>query len=222
MSVQALTWLQIINRILSRLRESTVAANNTNDYSTLVGALVNQVKTEIEKAYYWNSMRDTYSVSATVGNTNYILTSSGMNAIIIDGWNITTPMKLVRGTNADFNAKFFGVAAVQTGSVEQYLPAGYSVNYDLTVDVWPSPSASQSLKFTVYRPQNDLAADGDIPLCPQEVLIEETIARLLVERGDEGADKPQPGESFIRKDLLQTAVSIDGGMDEEETDWIVT
>src|SRR5207247_471331 len=108
MAVNALTWLQIINCILVRLREVTVAVNDSTDYSKLVGGLVNQVKTEIEKAYYWQAMRDTYSVSATVGTTNYALTSSGMNAVIIDGWNITQQQQLSRGTNTDFNAKFFG------------------------------------------------------------------------------------------------------------------
>lgn len=219
MAVGSLTWLQIINRILVRLREGTVAANNTTDYSSMVGQLVNQVKTEIEKAYYWQSMRSTYSVSATVGNTNYSLTGAGKNAVIIDGWNITVPRTITRGTNADFNAKFFGVTTVQTGYVEQFLPAGLNTSYDLTVDVWPSPSVSQSLKFTVYVPQADLALDGDIPLVPQEVLIEETIARLMIERGDEGTTRPQPGYTFVMTDLLAAAVSIEEGQDDDEMVW---
>lgn len=219
MAAQGLTWLQIINRVLARLREDSVAANNTTTYSTMVGALVNQVKTEIEDAYYWSAMRDTYTVTAVPGTTNYAFTSSGINAVVIDGWNTTTTQKLTKGTNADFNSKFFGVTSVQTGDVAQYLPAGANGDYNLTVDVWPSPASTNTLKFNVYRPQSDLSADGDIPLVPQSVLIEETIARALAERGDEGAPQPEPGERFIRKDLLATAVSRESGHDDSEMNW---
>jgi hypothetical protein len=70
-------------------------------------------------------------------------------------------------------------------------------------------------------PQDDLAANGTVPLVPQNVLIEETIARALNERGDETAPKPAPGETFIMQDLLDGAIASDGGYDDSETDWTV-
>lgn len=222
MAAAALTWLQIINRVLVRMRESTVAANNSTEYSTLIGGLVNQVKTEIEEAYYWSALRQTFTVSTTGGSgvSNYTLTSAGPNAAIIDAWNTTTGQQLTRGTNADFNAMFFGAAgSVLTGPAEQFLSAGLSVNYDMTVDIWPLPSASETLKFNVYKPQVDLAIDSDVPLVPQNVLIEEVIARAKVERGEEDAPQPQPGMTFIRSDLLASAISREGGQDDSEMDW---
>lgn len=219
MSASGLTFLQIINRVLSRLRENTVAAHDSTTYSTFIGTLVNQVKAEIEDAYQWNAMRDTYDVTAAPATATYALTGAGMNAIVMDGWNTTTNGKLTRGTNAEFNAKFFGVGTVQTGNVEQYIPAGFDANYDLKVDLWPVPATTNALKFNVYVPQADLAASATVPLCPQSVLIEETIARALVERGDEGALQPQPGETFIRKELLASAISREADHDPYELDW---
>src|SRR5688572_3106023 len=108
MSASGLTFLQVVNRVLERLREGSVAAYNETTYSTLIASIVNQVKSEIEDAYRWNAMRDTFAVTAVPGTTNYVLTNSGANATIIDGWNTTVPMKLTRGTNAGFNEKFFG------------------------------------------------------------------------------------------------------------------
>ena len=220
MAATGLTFLQCVNRVLERLRESTVAAYNENTYSTMIAALMNQVKAEIEEAWAWHAMRDTFSVTTVNGTSNYALTSSGMNAQIIDGWNTTTENKLKRGTNAGFNAKFFGTSDPDDGDPTEYLVTGLDSNYDITVDVWPIPDATTNiLKFNVYIPQRDLAADATVPLVPQNLLIEETYARALVEKGEEGATPPQPGTTFIRTDLLAAAVSRDQGTDETETDW---
>lgn len=214
-----LTHLQIINRILPRLRESTVASWNTTDYSTFISYLLNQVKTEIEEAYFWNSMRDTYQISTTAGITNYAFTGAGSNAVIISGFNTTHVRRLTRSMNADFDNKFFGVSAVQTGPTTEYLPAGVDVNHDLRVDIWPSPDAVYVLKFNLYVPQEELAADATVPLVPQNVLIEETIARALAEKGDESLAPLQPGQTFYRFDLLATAVAREAARDGTETDW---
>ncbi len=217
------TWLQLTNECLKRMREGTVSAVSETTYSTLVGALVNQVKREIERAYYWNALRDTYSITTSDGVSSYGFTGAGPNAVVIDGWNTSTPGGITRGTNADFNAYFFGVTTAQTGSsVEQFIPTGVTADYDLKIDVWPVPEATaQTLKFNLYVPQADLSADADVPLVPQDVLIEETIARLKVERGDDDAPKPLPGETFILKDLLAAAVAREGGHDDDETTWVV-
>jgi hypothetical protein len=222
MAASGLTWLQIINRVLERLREGSVSTYNETTYSTFLSSLANQVKSEIESAYPWNALRDTFSVTAVNGTTNYVLTNSGANATIIDGWNTTVPQKLTRGTNADFNAKFFGTTTVAAGPVEQYLPAGVDDTFDLRIDVWPNPSSTNTIKFNVMVPQADIAAGATVPLCPQDVLIEETIARARVERGDEDAPRPQPGETFILKDILQSAISREAGHDGNELlDWQV-
>jgi hypothetical protein len=220
-----LTFLQIVNRILERMRESTVAAYNTTDYSTLISNMVNQVKAEIEAAWQWHALRNTFSVTCTDGVSHYALTDSGSNAKIIDGWNTTTGGKLAKGTNSKFNSRFFGVgsASVAAGSPTEYLPAGLDANLDIAVDVWPVPTSSHldTLKFNVYVPQDDLAAGATVPLVPQNVLIEEVIARLLHEKGEEGAHQPMPGDTFIMRELLASAIAADAGDDPDEMDWYV-
>ncbi len=51
------TYLQIVNKVLVRLREDTVATVVENSYSTLIGALVNRVKTEMEDTWRWHALR---------------------------------------------------------------------------------------------------------------------------------------------------------------------
>lgn len=225
MAASGLTFLQIVNRVLERLRETSVANYNSTDYSTMIAGIVNTVKSEIESSWQWHAMRETFSVATQNNVAQYALTGAGMAAKVIDAWNTTTGQELDKGTYAGFNRKFFGVgsSAVQTGSPTEYLQAGLDSNHDPVVDVWPIPVTGHldTLKFNCYVPQDDLAANGTIPLVPQNVLIEETIARALNERGDETAPKPAPGETFIMQDLLDTAIAADRGYDESEVDWQV-
>jgi hypothetical protein len=223
MAAYGLTYVQIVNRVLERLRESTVSNYNDSDYSKLIAHLVNQVKSEIEEAWQWHALRNTFSISPTTDVSHYALTDSGARAKIIDGWNTTQGLRLTKGTNASFNSKFFGVGSnsVQTGSPTMYLPAGLDANLDIAVDVWPIPVTGylDTLKFNVYVPQDDLAANATVPLVPQHVLLEEVIARALLEKGEEGAPQLVPGETFIMKELLASAISADAGDDMTELDW---
>lgn len=219
MAAHGLTWLQIINRVLARLREDSVAANNTTTYSTFIGALVNQVKAEIEQAFPWHAMRDTSTVNTVDGETTYILTDFG-EAQILTAWNTTSMSELRQSTNKDFDRKFFGVSAVARGAPSQYITAGLDDSYDRRIDIWPAPDGVYVLKFNCFKPQDDLAADGDIPLVPQSLLIEETIARAQRERGEEGEQQPlAPGQTFILTELLAQEVAREAGHDPSEMDW---
>lgn len=222
MSASGLTFLQIINRVLSRLREATVSANGETTYSTFIGTLVNQVKTEIEAAYYWQALRSMVSVTTVIGTTSYTLTGAGSEGIIVDAFNTTNIQRLRRGTNLLFNDFYYAQSPVQTGPATYFLPGGLdsTSSYDRKVDIWPSPDTAETLKFEVFIPQADLSADATVALVPQSVLIEEVVARALNERGDDTAPKPAPGEVFIMKDLLAAAVSRESGMDDEELDWV--
>jgi hypothetical protein len=218
-ATHGLTFLQIINRILPRLRESTVAANDSTDYSSHIGKMLNEVKAEIENAWMWSALRDTYEVSTTQGVTSYALTDAG-DCTIISAWNTTSSVQLLRGTNREFDRYFFGSGAtIPQGIPCKYLPAGLDENYDRKIDIYPAPSGVFTLKLNVSKQQADLAADGDIPLVPQPLLIEETIARLLVERGDEGAPRPAPGETFILRERLAQEIAREAGHDDSEMDW---
>ena len=212
------TFLQTINIVLPRLRKPTVAANDTTTYSTMIGTLVNQVKTEIEYSHYWRDLRDTYTVTAVVGTTAYVFTGAGPNAQVLDGWNTTTPIKLKRGTFSDFNDKFFGVKTVATGKTEEYLVSGLNASYDLQIDIWPSPSATNVLKFNLYVPQATLAADSTVVTIPNDVLIEGVVARALTERGDDGGDAAKMQEQIYQR-MLALAVANEKVHDPTEVNW---
>lgn len=68
------TYLEIINSVLVKLRESTVGSPTASTYSTLIGAFVNDAKKEVESAWTWQALRFTYGFSSVIGQRAYALT----------------------------------------------------------------------------------------------------------------------------------------------------
>src|SRR3990167_7476759 len=209
------TRLQIINEVLPRMREGTVATASSTTYASLVASVLNTIKTQIEQAWMWRDLRDTYTVTAVPNTTSYALTSSGQFAQIIDVWNETSNLEVDRGTTRGFNAKFFGVDTVQTGDVSEYNPVGLDANYDVQIDTWPNVTATNSLKVNLYLPQQDPTADSTVILIPNQVLIEGIVAYLMAERGDDQGTAYQ-AQLDLYKDMLAGVIAAEAGQDESE------
>jgi hypothetical protein len=215
----ATTYLQVVNKVLVRLREATVATVTETSYSTLVGSIVNKVKTEIEDAWQWHALRDTYDVTCVIGTSTYVLTGSGPDAVVIDAWNNTMQAQLQPASSLRMNQRFFGTTTPITGRVEQYVMGGLNASYDQSYDVWPVPTQTDLLKFNLYKPQAELSSGADVPLVPIVVLVEGAVTRAMAERGDDGGVATQQQEALYR-DLLASAIARDAGRDESELIWV--
>lgn len=214
------TYLQVVNKVLVRLREPTVASVTENSYSTLIGALVNKVKTEIEDAWRWHALRDTYNVPTVASTASYVLTDSGPDTVILDAWNYTGKYPLRRASVAEMNERFFGVGTdIRDGQPTDFIEAGLNGDFDIQIDVWPRPIAVETLYFNIYKPQAELSNGATVPLVPIPVLVEGTVARALSERGDDGGVALQAQEQLYR-DLLSSAIARDAGRDESELEWV--
>lgn len=212
------TRLQIINAVLPRMRESTVATSSATIYAALVASVLNVVKAQIEQAWQWRDLRDTYDVTVVPNTTSYALTGSGQFAQIMDIWNRTTNQELDRGTTRGFNEKFFGVTTVQTGNVSEYNPVGLNASYDVQFDTWPNVTASNALKVNAYVPQGD-PSDSTVILVPNQVLIEGIIAYLMAERGDDNGVSVQTQQALYN-DLLAGTIAAEVAQDNSEADWV--
>lgn len=213
------TYLQVVNKVLTRLRESTVATVTENSYSTLIGSLVNKVKTEIEDAWQWHSLRDTYDVTCVVGTSTYVLTDSGPDAVVVDAWNASMQSPMRPTSSYVMNQRFFGTTTPITGRPSEYVMGGLNASYDQSYDVWPVPTHTDLLKFNLYKPQAELSSGSDVPLVPIAVLVEGAVTRAMAERGDDGGIATQQQEALYR-DLLASAVARDSARDDSELVWV--
>ena len=72
-----MTYLEIVNSILVRLREPTVSTVGLDAYSTLIGTFVNDAKRQVEDAYDWNVLGQEKTVTTVANTYVYSLTGAG-------------------------------------------------------------------------------------------------------------------------------------------------
>ena len=73
-----MTYLELVNEVLVRLRESTVATVGQTAYSRLIGLYVNDAKRQVEDAWDWEALSVTLPVSVVAGTTTYVVTGLGV------------------------------------------------------------------------------------------------------------------------------------------------
>ena len=117
-----MTYLQIVNKVLRRLRENEVSSINENPYSLLIGDLVNVVKREVEDAWNWDCLRTTLTMTTTPGLFNYALTNAGTRFRVLDVLNDTSDIFMQYKSTHWFDLQFL------TGSTQNAIPSFYNFN----------------------------------------------------------------------------------------------
>jgi hypothetical protein len=60
-----MTYLNLVNNVLRRMREEEVASVSSNTYSKMVGDFVNDAKRTVEDSWDWSALRTTLTISTT-------------------------------------------------------------------------------------------------------------------------------------------------------------
>lgn len=67
----ARSYLQLVNDVLVRMRETPVSSVQQSSYSALIGALVNDAKREVEDSWQWSSLLDYLTFNCIAGISSY-------------------------------------------------------------------------------------------------------------------------------------------------------
>jgi hypothetical protein len=213
-----MNYVQLVNSVLRRLRETEVSSVADNAYSRLIGEFINDAKRQVEDAYPWNSLSDTLTASTADGIFNYILNGSGQRFRIIDVLNDTSNVVVQNATTRWMNDQFL-LKARQSGSPSYYNFNGTNSNGDTQVDLYPIPDGVYEIRFNVIKPQPALEADADILLVPSEPVIFNAAARAIAERGEDGGILA--GEmAYIYNQSLADAIAIESSRYVEESAWM--
>ena len=71
-----MTYLELVNNVLRRMREDEVSTVAENTYSKMVGDFVNDAKNIVEAAWDWSGLRTTLTVTTSADIFNYVLTEA--------------------------------------------------------------------------------------------------------------------------------------------------
>lgn len=212
-----MTYLQIVNNILKRLRERTVSSVSETTYSNLIGVLVNDALVDVENSWSWSGLRTTLVASTSNNVFNYELNGSQNNMTVLDVINDTDDIFLKQKGSHEFNNLFLN-SVPATGSPYYYSFNGISADGDTQVDLYPIPDGVYTINFNVILRSAELTNDSttfSIPTKPIELL---AYALAVEERGEDGGISPT--SAYARaNNALQDAISLDATKHTEETIW---
>lgn len=180
-----MTYLQLINDVLIRLRETQVSTANETNYSTLIGKFVNDAKRQIEDAYAWNVLAQTVTITTTPGTYVYSMTGAGQKFQVQDAINTTSNVGLSNISFVEMN-RFQNFTTPISGIPQAYAFDGVDGNGDAQVVLYARPDNTYTLKFSLTVPQATLSSDSTSVLVPDVLVVQNAFARALVERGEDG------------------------------------
>ncbi len=212
-----MTYLQLVNSVLRRLREDEVTSVSQNSYSKLIGEFVNDSKRTVEDAYDWTALRDTPTVSADDTAFNYTLVGSGNRMKILDVANDTSNFFLQYRTSHWMNNAFL-INDAPTGTPQFYSFNGVDANGDNGVDLYPKPDGVYQVRFNAVLRTDDFTVDTDNMLIPSSPVVQLATALGARERGETGGTSA--AELFALADrTLADAIAFDAAQHPEETIW---
>ena len=212
-----MTYLQLVNSVLRRLREDEVTSVSQNSYSKLIGEFVNDSKRTVEDAYDWTALRDTLTVSTDDTAFNYTLVGSGNRMKILDVANDTSNFFLQYRTSHWMNNAFL-INDAPTGTPQFYSFNGVDANGDNGVDLYPRPDGVYQVRFNAVLRTDDFTVDTDNMLIPSSPVVQLATALGARERGETGGTSA--AELFALADrTLSDAIAFDAAQHPEETIW---
>lgn len=212
------TYLQAVNSVLRRLRESEVSTVSENAYSKMIGELVNDSKSSVEAAFGWNALSDTLTAVTTADIFSYVLEGSGVRFRVIDAINDSKNLFMQVAPTSWMTQQFMQDSPTR-GAPTYFNFNGQDANGDTLVDVFPVPDSAYTLRFNVMLPQEPLSADTDLIKVPGDVVILNAFARAVVERGEDGG--LQSSEAYaLAKNLMADYIALESNRYIEDTNWV--
>ncbi len=162
------TKLQLVNKVLRRLREDEVVTSVDISYSKLIIDFINEAKREVEDEWDWLNQRSTIIVTTVADTFRYSLTGSGNRGRLLVDQNKGFPWLDMFDNTNDAQLKLAPSAAWMTrqklSSPTNGLPHWADIpgqdGTDLYLDFHPTPNAVYLIHVQMSIPQGDFGQDA--------------------------------------------------------------
>ena len=209
-----MTYLELVNNVLLRLRERQVGTVNENAYSQLIGQFVNDAVQEIEQAWDWSSLRTTLSATTSSGVFSYELNTAGTAFEILDVINDTSNDFMEYRTAHQFNDWYLN-STPASGSPKYYSWNGVANDGDVQVDIYPKPDSAYSLRFNMIKRSPEMTSDSTDIIVPYKGVQLLAYAKAVEERGEDGGQSAQ-GAYRTAERAISDAIALDSDRHPEE------
>ena len=212
-----MTYLELVNSVLRRLREDEVTTVSESDYSRLIGDFVNDAKRLVEDSWDWTALREAVDITTIVGQSTYSLTGYSTKSKILSVHNETTN-QVVPLESLTRIRRLALQSDNAVGSIQYYTLDGVDANNDMQIRLYMTPNAVQSLTVYGVKRTNELTLDTDSTFIPSAPVVQWAYSYALRERGETGGQSAAEQAVFAKEDLTN-AISQDASQHPEETIW---
>ena len=202
-----MTYLELVNDVLIRLRESSVTTVGETAYSSLIGKFVNDAKRQIEDAYNWNALSTTITITTVANTHSYSLTGAGQKFQVSDAINSTSVIGLRNISFVDMNRKL-NFATPATSIPSEFTFSGVDASGDTKVELFPVPDGVYTILFDLVVPQAALSSDATSVKVLDYLVAQSAYARALIERGEDGGTASSEAYALFRG-MLSDAIALE-------------
>jgi len=213
-----MTYLQLVNAVLARLRKTQVATYNETTYSSMIAEFVNQATREVENAWNWNSLRTTVQVATVANDYSYSLTGVGPNVFILDVFNDTSDEPLKVAPTSTWMTQKLLANNQPKGPPEVYDVNGFDASDQPIVNIYPIPDGVYNINFNVVDKTVFTAGTDKISDTYSLAVVLRATMHAVQERGDDGGQDLGYLQDQYTK-AIGDAIAYDVSLHYSETTW---
>jgi len=214
------TYVNVVNNVLTRLREPTVTSVQDTTYAKLIGLFVNDAKREVEDAHDWNALASTVTLTTVAGTYNYTLTNSKTRFRVIDVLNDSSNYVMEYVPTTWMNKQFL-LTNQNNAAPYYYNFNGVNSNGDTQVDIFPIPNDVYTIRFNLTIPQDDLSSDSTKLLVPSHLVEQLAYSKAISERGEDSGVSSLEAYSIYRNSLGDS-ISIETNHSDDKVQWMAS
>ena len=212
-----MTYLQLVNSVLRRLREDEVATVDQNSYSRLVGEFVNEAKETVENSWDWTGLRTTIIIPTVKSTYLYTIPDSQNKIKVLNIINDTGNVFMARRGSSWMRNLFLNQDPPES-SPQYYNLKTLDANGDNVFEVYPIPDGVYDLNFSIVKREGYFTEDTDKLKVPTQPVLLLATALAARERGETGGTSA--AEQFGLADRsIADAIAYDAAQHPDETIW---
>lgn len=190
-----MTYLEVVNKVLKKLREDQVTSVDYNDYSALIGEFVNDAKKEVENAWNWEILKTSDTFTGNGTDRAFTLTNIVADDARLAYDECNRPLVFDTTANDEMQLHEVGNDAIirrfyidSDSQLTLDKPCDFSVSYNgsnwvITFEGYPASGRTYRAFF--YQPQDELEDDNDNLSVPWRPVYHLALLFSLDERGEE-------------------------------------
>jgi len=212
-----MTYLDVVNNILKRLREQTVTTVDATPYSKLIGILVNDSKADIQNAWKWSALRTSLVAVTSNGTFGYAMDEAKTNFEVLNVVNDTENTVLRYIPQNEMSEKL-NLSDLVYGSPQYYSFNGTNLDGDSIIEFYPIPDDVYNINIDIVERTGDYTSDTDVVLLPEQPLILLAYAKAVEERGEDGGGSSNRAFANAERSISDH-IALDANRHPEELIW---